>query len=33
MIDLDETIIDPCYANMKEDNHTKDLNACLGDPS
>ena len=26
MVDLTETIIDPCYANMKEDNDTKDLN-------
>ena len=26
MVDLSETIIDPCYANMKEDNDTKDLN-------
>ena len=26
MVDLAETIIDPCYANMKEDNDTKDLN-------
>ena len=24
MVDLTETIIDPCYANMKEDNDTKD---------
>ena len=26
MVDLAETIIDPWYANMKEDNDTKDLN-------
>ena len=26
MVDLAETIIDPGYANMKEDNDTKDLN-------
>ena len=26
MVDLAETIIDPCYANMKEENDTKDLN-------
>ena len=26
MVDLTETIIDPCYANMKEHNDTKDLN-------
>ena len=25
MVDLIETIINPCYANMKEDNDTKDL--------
>ena len=25
MVDLAETIINPCYANMKEDNDTKDL--------
>jgi hypothetical protein len=26
VVDLAETIIDPCYANMKEDDDTKDLN-------
>ena len=26
VVDLVETIIDPLYANMKEDNDTKDLN-------
>ena len=26
MVDLAVTIIDPCYANMKEDIDTKDLN-------
>ena len=26
MVDLAETIIDPCYVNMKEINDTKDLN-------
>ena len=26
MVDLAETIIDPYYANMKEDDDTKDLN-------
>ena len=26
MVDLAETIIDPCYANMKEDDDTKYLN-------
>ena len=26
VVDLVETIIDPCYAKMKEDNDTKDLN-------
>ena len=25
MVDLSETIINPCYANMKEDNDTKEL--------
>ena len=26
MVDLVETIIGPCYTNMKENNDTKDLN-------
>ena len=26
MVDLTKTIIYPCYANIKEDNNTKDLN-------
>ena len=26
MVDLLETIINPCYTNMKEDNDSKDMN-------